>query len=58
MTNNPKSYPDCWLWIEIVERVPIEMSCNKENIRYLRTKGKVRTHVNFNLDMAIMLIFA
>ncbi len=46
MTNNPKKLSGLSGYgLEIVERVPIEMSCNEENIRYLRTKKEKLGHM-------------
>lgn len=46
MTNNPKKISGISGYgLEIVERVPIEINPNKENIRYLRTKKEKMQHI-------------
>ncbi len=46
MTNNPKKLSGLTGYgLEIVERVPIQMSCNKHNIYYLKTKQKKLGHM-------------
>lgn len=46
MTNNPKKLSGLTGYgMEIVERVPIQMSCNKHNIYYLKTKQKRLGHM-------------
>jgi len=46
MTNNPKKLSGLTGYgMEIVERVPIQMSCNKHNIYYLKTKQKKLGHM-------------
>ncbi|HZK37528.1 MAG TPA: bifunctional 3,4-dihydroxy-2-butanone-4-phosphate synthase/GTP cyclohydrolase II, partial [Clostridia bacterium] len=46
MTNNPKKLSGLTGYgMEIVERVPIQMSCNKHNIYYLKTKQRRLGHM-------------
>ena len=46
MTNNPKKISGiAGYGIEIVERVPIELHCKKENERYMRTKLEKMGHL-------------
>lgn len=46
MTNNPKKLSGLTGYgMEIVERVPIQMSCNKHNIYYLKTKQRKLGHM-------------
>ena len=46
MTNNPKKLSGLTGYgMEIVERIPIQMDCNKHNICYLKTKQKKLGHM-------------
>ncbi|NLF45585.1 MAG: bifunctional 3,4-dihydroxy-2-butanone-4-phosphate synthase/GTP cyclohydrolase II, partial [Syntrophomonadaceae bacterium] len=50
MTNNPKKIKGLEGYdLEVVERVPIEMACQEENIRYLRTKKEKMGHLLENI---------
>lgn len=50
MTNNPKKIKGLEGYgLEVVERVPIEMEYQKENLRYLQTKKEKMGHMLVNL---------
>ena len=50
MTNNPKKIKGLEGYdLEVVERVPIEMACQEENIRYLKTKKEKMGHLLENI---------
>jgi 3,4-dihydroxy 2-butanone 4-phosphate synthase/GTP cyclohydrolase II len=50
MTNNPKKLHGLEGYgLEVVERVPIEMSCQAENQRYLQTKKEKMGHMLANI---------
>lgn len=50
MTNNPKKIRGLEGYgLEVVERVPIEMEYQKENLRYLKTKKEKMGHMLVNL---------
>lgn len=50
MTNNPKKIKGLEGYkLEVVERVPIEIACKKENERYLKTKKDKMGHLLANL---------
>lgn len=50
MTNNPKKIKGLEGYgLEVVERVPIEMDYQKENLRYLQTKKEKMGHMLVNL---------
>jgi 3,4-dihydroxy 2-butanone 4-phosphate synthase/GTP cyclohydrolase II len=46
ITNNPAKYIALSGYgLEIVERVPIEVGINEENIRYMKTKKEKMGHI-------------
>lgn len=46
MTNNPKKLSGLSGYgLKIVERIPIEVSCNEKNEYYLKTKRKKMGHM-------------
>jgi 3,4-dihydroxy 2-butanone 4-phosphate synthase/GTP cyclohydrolase II len=46
LTNNPQKISGLeGFGLELVERVPIEISCNPKNKRYLRTKKEKLGHI-------------
>lgn len=50
MTNNPKKIKGLEGYdLEVVERVPIEIACQEENIRYLKTKKEKMGHLLENI---------
>ena len=51
MTNNPRKYGGlAGYGLEMVERVPLEVVPNPENINYLRTKRERMGHLLEGLD--------
>jgi len=49
MTNNPKKIEALTkLGIEVIDRIPIEVVANNDNVGYLKTKAKRMAHFLFN----------